>query len=150
MEWLVGLAPVLAPFFGMTGALGGAWLVYRQNRRKAQADERAAQLHADTAETQTYVDAMRTVTSGFTDLLEQQRAVHAQTVERVTTLEARHVMLEQKVESLQEEQRKWRRWKAAAVAYIHDLRTLIRETLRRPAPAPPDEIAADVEPSDAA
>ncbi|QOV40144.1 hypothetical protein IM697_18120 [Streptomyces ferrugineus] len=104
----------------MTGVLGGAWLVYRGNQRKT-----------DT------VDSVQTMTQGFTQLLEQQRATNAQTLDRVATLESR-------VERLEEEQRQWRRWKAAAVEYIHQLRALVVKLYERPAPAPPREIAEDL------
>ncbi|MFD9248369.1 hypothetical protein [Streptomyces bottropensis] len=137
LEWLTSLAPVLSPLFGMSGVLGGAWLVYRQNIRKHKAD-------AEIAEGQTFVSSMKTVTEGFTSLLEQQRSVNEQTMARVTTLEGRQVDLERKVERLEEEQRQWRRWKAAALEYIHDLRDLVHKALGRPAPPPPEEIAADV------
>ncbi|AKN68774.1 hypothetical protein QR97_02220 [Streptomyces sp. PBH53] len=143
VQWLTSLAPVLSPLFGMTGVLGGAWLVYRTNTRKSEAD-------AQIAEANTFVASVQTVTEGFTKLLQEQRANHDKTLERVTTLEAKQVELERKVEVLQEEQRQWRRWKAAAVEYIHDLRSLVRDALRRPAPAPPAEIAADIEQRDTA
>lgn len=130
MEWLISLAPVLSPLFGMTGVLGGAWMVYRQTKRKNDQD-------AETAEATTFVTSVQTVTQGFTQLLEQQRATNAQTLERVATLENR-------VERLEEEQRQWRRWKAAAVEYIHQLRALVAKLHERPAPAPPREIAEDL------
>lgn len=130
MEWLTSLAPVLSPFFGMTGVLGGAWLAYRQNNRRTDAE-------AETAEATTFVTSVQTVTQGFTQLLEQQRAAQAQTLERVA-------MLENRVERLEEEQRQWRRWKAAAVEYIHQLRALVAKLYDRPAPAPPREIAEDL------
>ncbi|MYW67122.1 hypothetical protein GTY65_24080 [Streptomyces sp. SID8379] len=126
MDGLVSLAPVLAPLFGMLGALGGAWLVYRQGKKNSEAT------------------AVKNLTDGFTSLLEQQRASTQQTLERMTTLEAKYETLERSVEELREEQRKWRRWKAAAVEYIHDLQDVIRAALNRPAPAPPDEIASDI------
>lgn len=138
MNWLTSLAPILSPLFGMTGVLGGGWLVYRQNTRKNRAD-------AEIAEGQTFVSSMKTVTEGFTSLLEQQRSVNESTMARVTTLEERQVGLERKVERLEEEQRQWRRWKAAALEYICDLRDLVARTLGRPAPAPPEEIEADVD-----
>ncbi|MFG2141820.1 hypothetical protein [Streptomyces sp. NPDC048650] len=131
MDGLVSLAPVLAPLFGMVGVLGGAWLVYRQNRRKNDSDAQ--------------VSAVKTVTDGFTSLLEQQRAAATQTLERMASLEAKYSDLERRVEHLQEEQRQWRRWKAAAIEYIHDLRDLVDGALHRPVPGPPDEIAADIE-----
>ncbi|MGI5337646.1 hypothetical protein ACQEVS_09745 [Streptomyces sp. CA-181903] len=131
MEWLVSLAPVLTPVCGMAGALGGAWLMHRQAKRKNDAE-------ASTA-------AISTVTEGFTGLLEQQRAMNAQTLDRVTTLEARQIDLERKVEVLQEEQRRWRRWKAAAVDYVRQLRALLAPV--GPVPAPPREIAADIDDS---
>ncbi|MFE2181335.1 hypothetical protein [Streptomyces sp. NPDC059455] len=137
MNWLLSLAPVLTPLCGMVGVLGGAWLVHRQSKRKIDAD-------AAIAESQTFITAVTTVTEGFTGLLEQQRAVNAQTLERVTTLEAKQTELERKVETLQEEQRQWRRWKAAAVEYIHQLRALVVKVYERPAPAPPREIAEDL------
>ncbi|MFC8537966.1 hypothetical protein ACFUJY_29200 [Streptomyces sp. NPDC057249] len=141
MEWLTSLAPVLTPLFGMTGVLGGAWLVYRTNTKKNSTD-------AAVAEGQTFVSSMKTVTEGFTTLLEQQRSVNESTMARVTTLEERQVDLERKVERLEEEQRQWRRWKAAALEYISDLRDLVARTLGRPAPVPPEEIRADVDAQD--
>ena len=131
MEPLVSLAPVLAPFFGMVGVLGGGWLVYRQTKQKNDSDAQVA--------------AVKTVTDGFTSLLEQQRAAATQTLERMATLEAKYSDLERRVEHLQEEQRQWRRWKAAAVEYIHELRALVRDVLHRQPPDPPFEIAADIE-----
>lgn len=137
MDGLVSLAPVLTPLFGMIGALGGAWLVYRQTKRKTDSDAQ--------------VSAVKTVTDGFTSLLEQQRAAATQTLERMASLEAKYSDLERRVEHLQEEQRQWRRWKAAAIEYIHDLRDLIDDVLHRPAaPEPPEEIAADIEHRDTA
>ncbi|MEU6460348.1 hypothetical protein [Streptomyces sp. NPDC046976] len=130
VELLISLAPILAPLFGMVGVLGGAWMVYRQTNHKTDAD-------AETAEATTFVTSVQTVTAGFTQLLEQQRATNAQTLERVTTLENR-------VERLEEEQRQWRRWKAAAVDYIHQLRALVSQLSHRPAPAAPGEIAEDL------
>ncbi|MFM9634505.1 MULTISPECIES: hypothetical protein [Streptomyces] len=130
VEWLISLAPVLSPLFGMTGVLGGAWMVYRQNKRKNEAD-------AETAEATTFVTSVQTVTSGFTQLLEQQRETNQKTLERVSTLENR-------VERLEEEQRQWRRWKAAAVDYIHQLRALVAKLYERPVPPPPREIAEDL------
>lgn len=130
MEWLTSLAPVLSPAFGMVGVLGGAWLVYRGNKRKTDSD-------ATAQEASTFVASVQTVTDGFTQLLEQQRATNAQTLERVTTLESR-------VERLEEEQRQWRRWKAAAVEYIHQLRAMLSKLYTGPTPAPPREIADDV------
>ena len=130
MEWLIPLAPVLTPLFGMLGVLGGAWMVYRQTNRRTDVDE-------ETAEATTFVTSVQTVTNGFTQLLEQQRETNAKTLERVTTLENR-------VERLEEEQRQWRRWKAAAVDYIHQLRTLVVALYERPAPAAPREIAEDL------
>ncbi|MEU0427101.1 hypothetical protein ABZ235_26445 [Streptomyces canus] len=137
MEWLISLAPVLGPLFGMTGVLGGAWMVHRRENRKNKKD-------AQTAEANTYVASVQTVTDGFTQLLEQQRATNAQTLERVATLETKQTALERKVEVLEEEQRQWRRWKAAAVEYIHQLRALVAKLYERPAPAPPREIAEDL------
>ncbi|MFI9078812.1 hypothetical protein ACIGW8_20435 [Streptomyces sioyaensis] len=130
MEWLISLAPVLTPLSGLAGVLGGAWMVYRQTNRKTDAE-------TETAEATTFVTSVQTVTQGFTQLLEQQRATTAQTLERVATLENR-------VERLEEEQRQWRRWKAAAVEYIHQLRALVAKLYERPAPAPPREIAEDL------
>ncbi|MGW3627863.1 hypothetical protein [Streptomyces sp. NPDC000880] len=137
MNRLLSLAPVLTPLFGMIGVLGGAWLVHRQAKRKNDSD-------ASIAESQSFIAAVTTVTEGFTGLLEQQRAVNAQTLDRVTTLETRQIDLERKVETLQEEQRQWRRWKAAAVDYIHQLRDMVVKLYNSPAPAPPREIADDV------
>ncbi|MFF9192682.1 hypothetical protein [Streptomyces rochei] len=131
MEWLISLAPVLSPLFGMMGVLGGAWMVYRQNKRKLDQD-------AETAQSTTFVTSVQTVTNGFTQLLEQQRETNAKTLERVTTLENR-------VERLEEEQRQWRRWKAAALEYIHSLLDTLR-SLGRPAPEAPPEIADDIVP----
>ncbi|MDI3407691.1 hypothetical protein [Streptomyces cavernicola] len=136
MDGLVSLAPVLAPLFGMLGVLGGAWLVYRQNKRKYDSDAQ--------------VTAVKTVTDGFTSLLEQQRAAATQTLERMASLEAKYSDLERRVEHLQEEQRQWRRWKVAAIEYIYDLRGLVHGALHRPAPDPPEEIAADIEQRDVA
>ncbi|MFJ1552698.1 hypothetical protein [Streptomyces mirabilis] len=130
VEWLISLAPVLSPLFGMTGVLGGAWMVYRQNKRKNDTD-------VETAEATTFVTSVQTVTNGFTQLLEQQRETNTKTLERVTTLENR-------VERLEEEQRQWRRWKAAAVDYIHQLRALLVKLYEHPAPAAPREIAEDL------
>ncbi|MER5222834.1 hypothetical protein [Streptomyces flaveus] len=137
VEWLTSLAPVLSPLFGMTGVLGGAWLVYRQGKRRIDTD-------AEAAEASTFVASVQTVTDGFTQLLEQQRATNAQTLERVTTLETKQGELERKVEVLQEEQRQWRRWKAAAVEYIHQLRAMLAKLYNGPAPTPPREIADDL------
>ncbi|MFJ2745301.1 hypothetical protein ACIO3O_37220 [Streptomyces sp. NPDC087440] len=133
MDGLVSLAPVIAPLLGMLGALGGAWMMYRQAKKKNETDAATAGAQQFTA-----------VTEGFSGLLEQQRAVNAQTLERVVHLEARQIDLERKVEVLQEEQRQWRKWKASAVAYIQDLRSALSVALGRPAPEPPGEIAADV------
>ncbi len=138
MNWLLSLAPVLTPLCGMIGVLGGAWLVHRQTKRKIDTD-------ATIAQSQTFITAVTTVAEGFTGLLEQQRAVNAQTLERVTTLEAKQTELERKVETLQEEQRQWRRWKAAAVEYIHQLRALVVKLYEDPAPSPPREIAKDLD-----
>ncbi|MET9776130.1 hypothetical protein ABZ023_18050 [Streptomyces sp. NPDC006367] len=137
MEWLISLAPVLGPLCGMTGVLGGAWLVHRRENRKNKKEEQAA-------EANTYVASVQTVTDGFAKLLEQQRATHAQTLERVTTLEAKQTALERKVEVLEEEQRQWRRWKAAAVDYIHQLRAMLAKLYTGPPPSPPREIAEDL------
>ncbi|MFD7505371.1 hypothetical protein [Streptomyces sp. NPDC059850] len=131
MDGLVSLAPVLAPLFGMLGALGGAWLVYRQTTRKNDSDAQVA--------------AVKTVTDGFTSLLEQQRSAANQTLERMASLEAKYSDLERRVEHLQEEQRQWRRWKATAIEYIHQLRHLVVKLYERPAPAPPPEIAEDLD-----
>ncbi|MCG8971735.1 hypothetical protein [Streptomyces sp. CL12-4] len=130
MEWLTSLAPVLTPVFGAMGVLGGAWLMHRSNNRKTDAE-------AETAEAATFVTSVQTVTNGFTQLLEQQRETNAKTLERVTTLENR-------VERLEEEQRQWRRWKAAAVDYIHQLRAMLAKLYTGPTPAPPREIAEDL------
>ncbi|MER6109393.1 hypothetical protein [Streptomyces hirsutus] len=130
MEWLTSLAPLFTPLFGMVGVLGGGWLVYRQNRHKTLVD-------AETADATTFVSSVQTLTTGFTELLEQQRATNAQTLERLTTVENR-------VERLEEEQRQWRRWKVAAVEYIHQLRALVARVYERPVPAPPREIAEDL------
>ncbi|MFJ4880078.1 hypothetical protein ACIP93_33390 [Streptomyces sp. NPDC088745] len=137
MDGLVSLAPVIAPLLGMIGALGGAWMMYRQAKKKNENDAAAAGA-------QQFIGSVTAVTEGFSGLLEQQRAVNAQTLERVVTLEARQIDLERKVEALQEEQRMWRRWKAAAVGYIQDLRHALAVAAGRPAPEPPQEIAADV------
>lgn len=130
MEWLTSLGPVLAPLFGMFGVLGGAGLVYRGTKHKTRAD-------AQGQEASTFVASVQTVTEGFTQLLEQSRAINTQTLDRVTTLENR-------VERLEEEQRQWRRWKAAAVDYIHQLRALVAKLYDRQVPAPPREIAEDL------
>ncbi|MGW2550133.1 hypothetical protein [Streptomyces sp. NPDC001635] len=127
---LTSLAPVLTPLFGMVGVLGGAWMVYRQTNRKTDVEE-------ETAEATTFVTSVQTVTQGFTQLLEQQRATNAQTLERVATLENR-------VERLEEEQRLWRRWKAAAVEYIHQLRATLAQLSSGTVPAPPRELADDL------
>ncbi|MET8717328.1 hypothetical protein ABZV52_29630 [Streptomyces sp. NPDC004735] len=130
MEWLTSLAPVLTPLFGMLGMLGGAGLVYRGTKHKTNAD-------AQGQEANTFVASVQTVTEGFTSLLEQQRTTNAQTLDRVSTLENR-------VERLEEEQRQWRRWKAAAVGYIHQLRAMVANLYDRPVPLPPQEIAEDL------
>ncbi|MER7951984.1 hypothetical protein ABTY59_31795 [Streptomyces sp. NPDC096079] len=130
MEWLVSLAPVLNPVLGLLGVLGGGWMVHRQSKRKNDTD-------AKTADATTFATSVETVTTAFTQLLEQQRETNAATLERVTTLENR-------VERLEEEQRQWRRWKAAAVDYIHHLRGLLAKLTERPAPPPPSEIAEDL------
>ncbi|MFE7072548.1 hypothetical protein ACFU96_20955 [Streptomyces sp. NPDC057620] len=129
MDWLISLAPVLSPLFGMAGVLTSAWLLYRTSKRRNDTD-------ATTAEATTFVTSVQTVTNGFTQLLEQQRETNTATLARVTTLENR-------VERLEEEQREWRRWKTAAIDYIHQLRTLVVR-LYRSAPPPPPEIAEDV------
>lgn len=131
MQSLIDLAPILSPLFGMLGVLGGAGLVYRQNKRKNDND-------ASAQGATTFVTSVQTVTTGFTQLLEQQRETNSKTLERVTTLENR-------VERLEEEQRQWRRWKAAAVDYIHQLRTLLAKVTERPAPPAPQEIAEDLD-----
>lgn len=131
MEWLISLAPILTPTFGLVGMLGGGWMVHRQSKRKNDTDER-------TANSATFVASVQAVTTGFTQLLEQQRETHAKTLERVTTLENR-------VERLEEEQRQWRRWKAAAVEYINDLRALVAKLYERPVPDAPAEIAEDLQ-----
>ncbi|MER7937951.1 hypothetical protein [Streptomyces sp. NPDC094471] len=130
MEWLTSLAPVLSPIFGMFGVLGGGLLVYRQTKHKTDAD-------AHTAEGTTYVAAVQTVTNGFTQLLEQQRETNAATLERLATVESR-------VERLEEEQRQWQRWKAAAVDYIRYLRGLLAHASAEPVPEPPVELAEDL------
>ncbi|WP_326724652.1 hypothetical protein OHT59_40205 [Streptomyces sp. NBC_00243] len=137
MDWLLSLAPVLTPLCGMTGVLGGAWLVHRQHKRKNDQD-------ANLAESKTFIAAVTTVTEGFTGLLEQQRAATAQTLDRVATLETKQTVLERKVETLEEEQRQWRRWKAAAVDYIHQLRAMLANLHQGPAPTAPREIAEDL------
>lgn len=137
MNWLLSLAPILTPVCGLAGVLGGAWMVHRQQKRKNDTE-------AGLAESQTFINAVTTVTEGFTGLLEQQRAVTAQTLDRVTTLEAKQIELERKVETLQEEQRRWRRWMAAAVDYIHQLRTMLTKLYDGPLPPPPREIADDL------
>ncbi|MFB6630045.1 hypothetical protein ACFCWY_09125 [Streptomyces sp. NPDC056362] len=134
VEWLISLAPVLTPVFGLVGVLGGGWMVHRQGQRKNDTEAR-------TADSNTFVTSVQTVTSGFTQLLEQQRETNAKTLERVSTLENR-------VERLEEEQRQWRRWKAAAVEYIHQLRALVAQLYDRPAPSAPAEIAEDLDGSD--
>ncbi|MEU9925032.1 hypothetical protein AB0H51_27755 [Streptomyces griseoluteus] len=130
MEWLTSLAPVLTPLFGMVGVLGGGLMVYRHNTHKTNTD-------AQTAEASTYVNAVTTVTDGFTKLLEQQRATNAQTLERLSTVETR-------IERLEEEQRQWRRWKSAAVEYIHRLRSLLTRVSDEPVPEPPADLAEDL------
>ncbi|WP_435060385.1 hypothetical protein [Streptomyces sp. bgisy060] len=130
MAGLVTAAPLLAPLFGMVGVLGGSWLTYKQTKRKN--------------ESEAATNTVKTVTDGFTSLLEQQRAVASQTLDRMASLEAKYSDLERRVEDLQEEQRQWRRWKASAIEYIHDLRGLIHAALNRPAPDPPEEISADI------
>ncbi|MGW0757188.1 hypothetical protein ACWD1Y_11970 [Streptomyces sp. NPDC002814] len=166
MEWLTSAAPIIAPAFGALGVVTGAFFSYRQVKRRGDTDERVAALKAkadaEAAEGQTYVEAMKTVTAGFSSLLDQQRGMlgqqqvlleqertmHAQTVERVNMLEAGQLELTREVRQLQEEQRKDRRWKAAALDYIRDLRGLVSKALSRPAPEPPEEIADDVIGSD--
>ncbi|WP_433860135.1 hypothetical protein [Streptomyces kronopolitis] len=163
MDWLNSAAPVFAPAFGALGVITGAFFSYRQVKRRGETDERVetvkAKLTAEATEGQTYVEAMKTVTAGFSSLLDQQRGMldqqsvlldqertmHAQTVDRVTMLEAGHLELTREVRELQEEQRKDRRWKAAALEYIRDLRGLVARSLARPAPEPPEEIAADLD-----
>ncbi|RZU28340.1 hypothetical protein EV284_6506 [Streptomyces sp. BK022] len=136
MEWLTSLGPLLTSVFGATSALGGAWMVHRATNRKTQVDERKAQVEEKASEAATFVQSVQTVTTGFTQLLEQQRETNARTLERVTTLENR-------VERLEEEQRMWRRWKVAAVDYIHQLRALL-DKLHGIPPVPPQEIADDL------
>ncbi|RSS97268.1 hypothetical protein EF903_01735 [Streptomyces sp. WAC05292] len=166
MDWLTSAAPIIAPAFGALAVTIGAVFSYRQVKRKGDADERVAAVtakaSAEAAEGQTYVEAMKTVTAGFSSLLDQQRGMldqqrvlldqertmHAQTVERVAMLEAGQLELTREVRQLQEEQRKDRRWKAAALDYIRDLRGLVAKALGRPAPEPPEEIAADIEATD--
>ncbi|WP_406730759.1 hypothetical protein [Streptomyces sp. NBC_01794] len=163
MDWLTSAAPVLAPAFGALGVITGAFFSYRQVKRRGDTDERVAlaqtKVNSDAAEGHTYVEAMKTVTAGFSSLLDQQRVMldqqkvlldqerimHGQTVERVNLLEAGQFELTREVRELQEEQRKDRRWKAAALDYIRDLRGLLAKALGRPAPEPPEEIAADVD-----
>ncbi|MGW7090117.1 hypothetical protein ACWGH2_42410 [Streptomyces sp. NPDC054871] len=163
MDWLNSAAPVIAPAFAAIGVITAAFFSYRQVKRRGETDERVetvkAKLNAEATEGATYVEAMKTVTQGFSSLLDQQRGMldqqktlldqertmHAQTVDRVTTLEAGHLELTREVRQLQEEQRQDRRWKAAALEYIRDLRDLISRTLGRPAPDPPEEIAADLD-----
>ncbi|MFJ8301353.1 hypothetical protein ACIQ9R_36380 [Streptomyces sp. NPDC094447] len=162
MDWLTSLAPVIAPLAGMGGVVAGAWFSYRQVKRRGDTDERVASVQAATSaqavEGQTYVEAMKTVTAGFSslldqqrgmldqqkDVLEQERAVHAQTIERVTVLEAGQLALQREVRHMQEEQRKDRRWKAAALDYIRVLLDNLR-SVGRTAPAPPSEIAEDID-----
>ncbi|MGW0562964.1 hypothetical protein ACWDZ4_20650 [Streptomyces sp. NPDC003016] len=162
VDWLTSLAPAVAPVFGALGVATGAWFSYRQVKRRGDTDERVASMQAaasaQAAEGQTYVEAMKTVTSGFSSLLDQQRGMfdqqrvlleqertmHAQTFERVNLLESGQLELTREVRQLQEEQRKDRRWKAAALDYIRDLRGLVTKVLGRPAPEPPEEIAADL------
>ncbi|MCD9904645.1 hypothetical protein LUR56_40235 [Streptomyces sp. MT29] len=136
MDWLNSLAPVLGPICGLTGVLGGAWMVHRQAARKNDTEEK-------TSESTIFASAVTTVTTGFTGLLEQSRATNAETLKRMATLEGRQVELERKVEVLQEEQRQWRRWKAAAVDYIHQLRTRLTKHSSE-VPIPPREIAEDL------
>lgn len=161
MDWPTSMAPVIAPICGMGGIVAGAWFSYRQAQRRGDTDERVASVQAassaQAAEGQTYVEAMKTVTSGFSSLLDQQRgmldqqkvlldqerAMHAQTVERVTVLEAGQLELQREVRTMQEEQRRDRRWKEAALDYINTLLDALR-SLGRPAPQPPAEIAEDV------
>ncbi|MFB8026034.1 MULTISPECIES: hypothetical protein [unclassified Streptomyces] len=162
MDWLASAAPVIAPALGALGVVTGAFFGYRQVKRKSETDERVETVKAkaaiEAAEGQTYVEAMKTVTAGFSSLLDQQRGMldqqkvlldqernmHSQTIERVTMLEAGQLELTREVRELQEERRQDRRWKAAALDYIRDLRTLLAKTLGRPAPEPPEEIAADL------
>ncbi|MFD0352999.1 hypothetical protein ACFVHW_04505 [Streptomyces sp. NPDC127110] len=162
MDWLTSTAPIITPVLGALGVITGAVYSYRTVKRKSDTDERVAsvqaQASAEATEGQTYVEAMKTVTAGFSSLLDQQRGMldqqrhlldqertmHAQTVERVAMLEAGQLELTREVRQLQEEQRKDRRWKAAALDYIRDLRGLVAKALGHPAPDPPDEIAADV------
>ncbi|MEU7228944.1 hypothetical protein [Streptomyces chrestomyceticus] len=162
MDWLNSAAPAIASAFAALGVITGAVFSYRQVKRRGDTDERiaTAQVRATTEATegQTYVEAMKTVTAGFSSLLDQQRGMldqqkvlleqertmHAQTVERVNLLEAGQLELTREVRQLQEEQRKDRRWKAAALDYIRELRGLLAKALGRPAPEPPEEIAADI------
>ncbi|MFD7764082.1 hypothetical protein [Streptomyces microflavus] len=136
MDWLISLAPILGPVCALAGMLGGAWLVHRQAARKNDTEEK-------TSESTIFATAVTTVTTGFTGLLEQSRATNAETLSRMAMLEGRQVELERKVEVLQEEQRQWRRWKAAAVDYIHQLRARL-STHSEPAPPAPREIAHDL------
>ncbi len=162
MDWLTPLAPVIAPLCAAAGVVIGGWFSYRQVKRKGDTDERVAAVQAkansEATEGQTYVAAMQTVTAGFASLLDQQRGMldqqqvildqertmHARTVERVNLLEEGQLELTREVRQLQEEQRKDRRWKAAALDYIRDLRALLNRALGQPAPEPPEEIAADL------
>ncbi|MFJ4988729.1 hypothetical protein ACIP9H_33635 [Streptomyces sp. NPDC088732] len=159
MDWLGPLAPYIKTVLGTLGALAGAWLVYRQTNKQTDAQERTAKAQteadADAIEAQTYVDAMNTVTSGFTALLDQQRQTlelrqreHEREREhmagRIGALEGKHADLERKVEHLQEQQRADRRWKAVAIEYIRDLWETIRDLGHVP-PAAPEEISPDLE-----
>jgi hypothetical protein len=137
VEWLISAAPVLTPLCTLAGVLGGGWLAYRQTNRKTDVEAR-------TAEANTFASSVETVTQGFTQLLEQQRAANTQTLERVASLEARQDELARKVDELQEEQRRWRRWKAAAVEYIHQLRGMLAQLSSGTVPAPPRELAEDL------
>ncbi|MFD4794976.1 hypothetical protein [Streptomyces anulatus] len=137
MDWLNSLAPILTPVCALAGMLGGAWMVHRQAARKNDTEEK-------TSESTIFASAVTTVTNGFTGLLEQSRATNAETLQRMAALEGRHLELERKVETLQEEQRQWRRWKAAAVDYIHQLRDRLAKLSAGPPPAPPREIAEDL------
>ncbi|MFI1532034.1 hypothetical protein [Streptomyces griseus] len=137
MDWLNSLAPILTPVLTLVGVLGGAWMVHRQASRKNDTEEK-------TSESTIFASAVTTVTNGFTGLLEQSRATNAETLQRMAALEGRHLELERKVETLQEEQRQWRRWKAAAVGYIHELRDRLAKLSTGPLPASPREIAEDL------
>jgi uncharacterized coiled-coil protein SlyX len=129
MTALTALAPILTPICGVIGVLGGAWLVYRQNRRQTDTTAR-------TATESTQVAAMKTVTDAFTAVLTEQRAHQEKTAERVS-------LLESKVSALEEEQRTAHRWKAAALRYFEALRRVITD-LNGTAPEPEDILREDL------